>query len=284
MIHWLLERLVPDAGSGAYNDWQLVSTTTLSTTWIVVFALLVMGALVASAFGLARLGRRRRHILIGLRIIAALAVLALLAMPAIELRAVSKVRSRVALLVDASRSMDLATTDGTRAERVSKHLGDARSILDGLARDAVLETYLFGERLRGVDSLPSPIPAEDAKSDLARALGDVALQSSGRDLGAIILYSDGADTEGLTADRARELAKAAGVPIHVVGFDAATAAPDLAIRRVVGDDFAFLHNQVTLDVMLEQRGLELSSTVVTLKRDETVVATKEVSLDRKSVV
>ncbi len=279
MMRWILERLAPDAAPGAFNDWQLVSTTTLSSTWIVVFALLIAAAVVASAMGVWRLGPRRRHVLLGLRIIAALAVLALLVMPAIELRAVSKVRSRVALLVDGSRSMALATSEGTRAERVSKHLADASTIMAGLERDAVLESYVFGERLRGVESLPSPLPTEDGKTDLARALGDVALQSSGRDLGAVILYSDGADTQGLTVERAREIGQAMGVPIHVVGFDAASAAPDLAIRRVVGDDFAFLHNQVTLDVMLEERGLDLQSTVVTLKRDETVVASKEVTFD-----
>lgn len=279
MLRWILERLAPDATPGAFNDWQLVSTTTLSVAWIVVFAILVAVGLVASATGVWRLGPRRRHILIGLRVIAALAVLALLVMPAVELRAVSKVRSRVALLVDASRSMALATTDGTRAERVAKHLADAGRILADLERDTVLERYVFGERLRGVDQLSSPLPTEDGKTDLARALGDVSLQASGRDLGAVILYSDGADTQGLTVERAREIGGGLGVPVHVVGFDSASAAPDLAIRRVVGDDFAFLHNTVTLDVMLEQRGLDISGSVVTLKRDDTVVASKEISFD-----
>lgn len=279
MLRWILERLAPDAAPGAFNDWQLISTSTLSWAQLLFFGLLVVAALVASALGVWRLGARRRTVLIALRVVAGLAVLALLIMPAIELRAVSKVRSRVALLVDGSRSMSLATTEGTRAERVARHLAEASPTLSALATDAVLETYVFGERLRGVDSLPSPLPTEDTKSDLARALGDVALQSSGRDLGAVIVYSDGADTEGLTPERASELGRSLGVPIHVVGFDAASAAPDLAIRRVVGDDFAFLHNQVTLDVQLEQRGLDLPGTVVTLKRDDTVVASKEVSFD-----
>lgn len=281
MVRWILERLAPDAAPGAFNDWQLVSTTNLSSAWVVVFVVLVALALVASAFGVWRLGPRRRLLLIGLRVVAALAVIALLLMPAIELRAVSKVRSRVALLVDTSRSMGLATTDGTRAERVTKHLAEASAIFAGLERDAVLERYVFGERLRGVEALPSPLVPEDGKTDLARALGDVALQSSGRDLGAVIVYSDGADTQGLTAERAREIGRSLGVPVHVVGFDAKSAAPDLSIRRVVGDDFAFLHNQVTLDVMLEQRGLDLAGTTVTLKRDDTVVASKEVAFDRE---
>jgi len=287
MGRWILEHLAPDAAAGAFNDWQLVSTTTISAPWLVVCAVLVALALIASALGLRRLGPTRRHILLALRTIAALSVMALLLMPAIELRAVSKVRARVALMIDSSRSMGLATDEGARNERVAKHLADAAPILDGLSRDAVLERYVFGERLRGVESFASPLAIDEPKTDLARALGDVAFQSSGRDLGAIILYSDGADTQGLTVERAKEIGGSVGVPIHVVGFGASSAAPDLAIRRVIGDDFAFLHNDVTLDVELEQRGLALASVPVTLERDDTVVATKEATFDargRASVV
>ncbi|MCC7381034.1 MAG: hypothetical protein IT384_04350 [Deltaproteobacteria bacterium] len=277
---WFIELFAPGAG-GAFNDWRLIASTTLSVEWRVALAVLIGVAFVLSALGLSGVGRRRRRLLLVLRAVAAAAVLGLILMPAIELRAVSKVRSRIALLVDASRSMSLATPSGTRAERVAQHLSESQAELDRLAREAVLERALFGERLRLVDAFPAPLPTEERRTDLARALLDVSAQSSGRELGAVVLYSDGTDTEGLTVDRAREIGAALGAPIYAVGFSAESAAADLAIRRVSGDDFAFVHNTVSLDVDLEQRGLDLKGTAVTLKRDGNVVSSKEATFDAR---
>jgi uncharacterized membrane protein len=280
-MNWMIRLLAPDAAPEAYNDWRLVAMTTIDREWLIVFVSIAVIAFVASLFGLRRLGPSRRRLLMVLRAIAALAVIGMLLMPAIELRAVSKVRSRVALLLDGSRSMELATSQGTRGELVGKHLSDNRPVLDRLAHDAVLEPAIFGERLRPIEGIPSRPPTEDRRTDLARALGDIAFQSSGRDLGAVILYSDGTDTEGLTVERATEIGSQLKAPIYAVGFGAESAAADLAIRRVIGDDFAFVHNTVTLDVEIEERGLGLSSAAVTLKRDGNVIATKDVSFDAR---
>lgn len=276
----LLRLLSPDDAS--YNDWRLVALSTWPPEAWLVAGVFAVVAVALTWLGLVRLGARRRWALAGLRALAAAIVVALLLMPALELRAVSKVRARVALLVDGSRSMSLATPAGvTRREAVEQHLASEAPTFERLAETAVLEPAIFGEKLRTVEALPSPLPTDDRRSDLARALGDVAFQASGRELGAIILYSDGADTEGLTVERATELGKNAKVPIYAVGFASETAVADLAVRRVLGDDFAFLHNAVTLDVELEARGLDLSSTPVLLKKDGAVVASKEATFDAR---
>lgn len=273
LIRWL----APE--EGVYNDWRLISTTSVPELWIAVLAILLAVALVLSALGASRLSLKRRVVLLVLRAAAAAVVLGLILMPAIELRAVSKVRSRVALLLDASRSMDLATPAGTRSERVMQHLADNKEVLDRLSADAVIEPATFGERLHPLEVLPPSLPTTDGKTDIARALADIPFQASGRDLGAVLLYSDGADTEGLTVERAKEIGKNLKIPIYAVGFATESATADLAIRRVTGDDFAFLHNSVTLDVDLEARGLDLKATTVTLKRDGAIVASKEAELD-----
>jgi uncharacterized membrane protein len=274
----LVRIFAPDAGVGAYNDWRLVATTTLAPWILLMIGAALAAAVVLSARALGRLPFERRVLLLVLRSFAAIWVMILLLKPAIELRAVSRVRSRVALLVDASRSMGLATPDGTRAEVVQKHLADNADRLLELSQKAVIEPGTFGERLHAVEHLPDTLPTEEPRTDIARALNEISWQSSGRELGGVILYSDGADTEGLTVDSARALGQKLAAPIYAVGFSKDTMAPDLAIRRIVADDFAFVQNTVTLDVELEQHGLSLSSVPVTLKHDGTVIATKEAEL------
>lgn len=275
----LVQLLAPDAGAGAYNDWRLVATTTIAPAILAVLGIGLAVALAISVKSLSRLAPRRRVLLAVLRGLAAVWVMMLVLKPAVELRAVSRVRTRVALLVDSSRSMALATPDGARADVVQKHLKDNDQRLVELASRAVVEPALFGERAHPVDRLPDPLPVDDGKTDLARALLDVSFQSSGRELGAVVLYSDGADTQGLTPESARALGQKIGAPIYAVGFSQDAVAPDLAIRRVIADEFAFVHNTVTLDVELEQRGLDVTSTLVTLKQDGTIVGSKEAALE-----
>lgn len=275
----MIRIFAPDAGIGAYNDWRLVATTTLGTVVLSVIGVALLAAVVVGSRSLGRIERKRRALLIALRVLAALWVLALVLRPAIELRAVSRVKSRVALMVDASRSMGLATPGGTRSELVSKHLAVNADRYAELSQRAVIESAIFGDRVHSMDRLPDPLRADEPRTDIGRALSETSWQSSGRELGAVILYSDGADTEGLTPDTARAIAKKLGAPIYAIGLSRDSAAPDLAIRRIIADDFAFVHNTVTLDVEIEQRGLDLTVVPVTLKQDGTVVASKEAVLD-----
>ncbi len=274
-VGFIVRSLAPDAGQGAFNDWQLVATSTWSRPTLIFVGVLLLVLVVVSSLGLRRLFPRRRLVLIGLRLLVAAWVLVLLLKPAVELRAVSRVRTRVAVLVDISKSMSLATQGGTRAEVALKHIQDHAGRWNEVRRQAHVEFSMFGERSYHVEQLPDPLVVQEPKTDLARALNEVSWQSSGRELGAVVVYSDGADTEGLTAGMAKRKAAALGVPIYTIGFSRETSAPDLAVRRVVADEFAFVHNTVKLDAVLEQRGLSAPSVMVTLKRDGTVLQNKE---------
>jgi len=271
----LVRYLAPDASPNAYNDWQLSFASSLSTEIKIFLGGLLVIALIASWTGLKRLSGARRRPLIILRLLGAALILILLLMPAIELRAVSKVRSRVALLVDESRSMSLTTRDGSRIQAVNRHLETNRLAFSKLEKEAIVETSLFSDRLRPTDSIPKSLDPQGSETDLAQVLIDLKQQVSGRDLGAVILYSDGTDTRGLSIERAGVLAKELDVPIYTLGFSGASAASDLAISRIVGDDFAFVHNTVAIDVDLEEKGLKLSSVMVSLKKEQRIIATKE---------
>lgn len=275
----IVKLLAPDAGVGAYNDWTLVSGGTLAPSTLAIIGVLLAAAVLVGTLGMSRLPWRRRLPLVALRLLAAAWLVMLVAKPAIELRAVSRVRTRVALLADASRSMSIATPNGTRAEAVAEHLEQSAEKLRALSDRAVVEPMLFGERTHPVESFPDPIPSDEPHTDLLRAINEVSWQSSGRELGAVVLYSDGTDTEGLTMETAQRKAARMGAPIYAVGFSREASAPDLAIRRIIADDFAFVHNTVTLEAELEQRGLDVSEVSVTLKRDGTVLQTQQVHLE-----
>ncbi|MCX5731854.1 MAG: hypothetical protein NTY18_11015, partial [Deltaproteobacteria bacterium] len=87
----------------------------------------------------------RRAVLLSLRAIAAMAALFLLAEPALRVVQTARVRSRVAVRVDRSRSMNFPVEPGgeTRAQAAARFLGSSRAGLDALAADATVESWGF---------------------------------------------------------------------------------------------------------------------------------------------
>src|SRR5439155_1086227 len=175
------EDLIPDT---AYNAWRITSLSTLPG-WLLALAMIALAGGVWLSFRGFRSepAGYRRVALLSFRLTAALLVLILLLEPGIELRAESRVRARVALLFDTSRSMKF--------------------------------------------------PASPA---------------------------------GPT--RAEELRRWAAQP-----------GEDLAVERIAVDDFAFVRNQVTVDVVVTARGFGSTDVPIVLRREGQVVAQKTVHVD-----
>lgn len=277
MSRGLIEWLAPGAAE-LYNDWRfvLMNEWPLVWTWIAVAALVV--ALGASAWGLRRLPPRVRLTVGALRLVAAVLLALAFLQPGIELRAVSPIRGQVLVHFDASRSMGIATPDGLRSEVVLRHWRDHADVFEALESKATVEAYTFGEGSQPADPDLDTLPTDQSRTQLGRLLRELAWQTAGRDVSVVVLYSDGADTEGLDLEEARRLASQVDAPIHAIGFSSDDAAPDVAIRRVRTDDFAFVHNTVSVDVEVEARSLDLSRVPLTLKRDGAVLQTAEVKL------
>src|SRR5207253_2500072 len=193
---------IPDS---VYNAWRITSLSTLPS-WVLALAVTALAAAVWLSFRGFRTepAGRRRAALLAFRLMAALLVLVLLLEPGIELRAESRVRARVALLFDTSRSM-----------------------------------------------------------------------------AGLFVASDGADnaelSQGVSPAAAAELRRL-NAPVFVLPVGA-QALKDLAVEKIAVDDFAFVRNQVTVDVIVTARGFGSTEVPVVLRREGQVVAQKTIHID-----
>jgi uncharacterized membrane protein len=272
----------------AYNDWRLALLSPLPA-WGLGLAAAAAGAAVALAWrGLRGEARRgRRTTLLALRAASALLALFLLAEPGVQLLQTARLRNRLALLVDASRSMGFPVEpDGpTRAEAVAAFLSAHRPGLERLADRVDLEWYAFSGEVapldpsRGAEGLA---PRGD-RTDLLGALRSVASGAAGssRRLAGALVISDGADNAALAdgvGPDAREELRALGAPVNVVAVGR-DAPRDLAIERVAVDDFAFVRNTVTVEATFRARGFGREEVQVVLRREGTPVASARLRLE-----
>jgi uncharacterized membrane protein len=269
-----------------YNDWRL-SLGAASHLGRAAVALLVAAAALAvalSALSLADERRGRGLLLFGLRVAGVLACLITALEPTVELRQVTHVPNRVAVLVDASRSMEVRPPDGgpSRAERAAALIDAAAPQLAALQREGHdVDLFTFSDTLSPATRLSLHAPPSGDATRIGEALGELRARYAGRDLGAVLLISDGVDTgrigEGPLDAATRSTVEALSAPIHTVQLGEKSLR-DLSIATVLADELAFVRTPVTIEAVVRQNGLPDRQVEVTLERDGRPIATRGVIL------
>lgn len=235
------------------------------------------------------MGRGRRYTLVGLRgVILTLALLVVLE-PALELEQVSVVPNHVAVLVDVSESQSLET--GAGDTRYARALEAARGVETALAGEEhhIVHVLALSDVTDGlsIEELSERAPDAGATHLLEGIRGFVESHGA-RDLGGIVIVSDGIDNgelgarvrrgEGLDAE-SLALLESFDAPVHTVSTAHAGEVRDIAIRRVVHDDFAFVRNAVAIEAELNVLGYDEGVVNVTLRREGDLLQTRTVVLE-----
>jgi uncharacterized membrane protein len=276
---------------GDYNAGDVLWLGDWSPTWIALLAILGVLVIGISAYDLRTLAAHRRWTLVGLRgVVYAVAVMLLLE-PAIDLKNISKVKNDVAVLVDTSRSMTLKTgedADQTRYDRASAALEDMKSVLERTKDDHNFHFYAFGDGLSpsSRSALAGAKPTEDA-SDLTGALETVKQDLDVENLGGLVVLSDGIDTGaiGRRIQRGEDIDEGTlalidelDSPVNTLATASAEGLRDVAVARVLHDDFAFVHNKVSVDVDLQVVGMQATTFPLQLRREGKLLQTRQVSI------
>ena len=272
-------------GLASFQDWRVALGGHLQPTWI---ALLCAGAVLALAFSALALWRgprqEKRWLLLGLRALAIAACLMVALEPTLELRRITRVPNHVVIMADVSRSMTVSPPEGggSRQQRMSSLLEQAQPTFDSWRRAGHrLDTYAFGETLTPASlQTLGDVPTADA-TRLGEAFTELQGRYAGRDVGGVIVISDGVDTGRvgagpLDADTVAAV-KSLGVPIHTIWMGE-NSIKDLSVATVLADDFAFVRTPIALEAMVRHKGLAGRKVEVTLTRDGRLIDSRAVEL------
>lgn len=267
--------------------WQTqAGTFRSSVTWeatfpvavVVVIALAFVALLARQWLDLApRTSRRARWGLTALRFGAYALVLMLLLNPALLIQKVMMILPQLAVLVDTSGSMGLATDDGERSrlQGVVDYLYDEqRSALDKLAERYEIALYQFDDTVRLLprEDLPQVRPG-GRRTDLLGAVTQVLddnRSAPGR-LGGVMVLSDGAHHG---PDTGLGYLRRAGVPVVAVGVGDLDTYRDIRVVDVQAPSLTFLHYPADVTATIQVWGYAGETLAVILQRDGRVVATQ----------
>lgn len=264
---------------GDFGRWQIGA--------LVAAALLVC---VLTAIDLRDLGARRRWLLVSLRVLVLAIAVLLVLEPALELKHVSLVRNHVTVLVDVSETQGLRADGGqTRWQRTVEAVRALESTLDPADPEHVFEWVAFGAQSEASSAaaLSEAEPTAPATA-LLEAMRASVERHGARDIGGFVVVSDGIDNGELAGRTARgedldaetlRLLDEWGVPVHTVATARAGEIRDIAVSRVVHDDFAFVRNAVSVVAELRVLGVEGQPLTVTLRRNGAPLQTRQVVVE-----
>ncbi len=205
----------------------------------------------------------------------AVLLLLLLWQPALSLSTLAPQQNIVAVVLDGSRSMDLADDGSPRRERMLSLLRGG--LLASLERRFQVRLFQLDgglTRLASLDDLKPGAPATRIGAGLQRLLDESATLP----LGAVILLSDGADNTGGIGLPAITALRQHRVPIHTIGFGSTAIVHDVELSGLDLPPRMLAGSRVEAVAAIRQSGFSGQSARLTVRKDGAVLAQSNVVL------
>lgn len=221
--------------------------------------------------------RRRRWVLGGLRVATGVALWLVAVQPEWTGERIRREPGRLAVLVDGSRSMAVKAGRTSRADR-------ARTLLErwvGESEGRRTSFYVFGAEAHSAqaEALLEELPTDADATRIVPSVREVTSGDSRGDLGAVVVVSDGADTDGPPSPQGVP----EGVRVHAVAVGDDVALRDDAIVRVEADPIGFLRQPAEVRVVVRSSGGDADAIPVTLREGGEVIRETEARLDDDGV-
>src|SRR5215472_2424985 len=208
-------------------------------------------------------------------------LLLLLWQPALVVGELSSRQNIIAIVVDDSRSMGIADSDGKTREAAAIAALNG-GVVAGLKQRFQVRIYQLGGGLTQVSAPGEITPIENA-THISEGLEQLARETQDLPVGAILLLSDGSENSpGLggsevSTDALRAL-KERRLPIHIIGFGNPEHTHDVEIEDVSIASNAIVNSQVATTVTLTQRGYEGQEAMLSVRDGDKPVMEREITL------
>jgi len=251
-----------------------------TATYVAAVAVVVVGVVTLRTYQQVRANSRTidRTVLIGLRLAILSLLLLCLFRPVLVLSQVVPQQNFLGVLIDDSRSMQIADRDGaTRADFVSEQLGAESPLLAALAERFALRLFSFSsstERIADVANLDYG----GTQTHLGQALTRAHVELAGVPLSGLVVLSDGADNADEPLADALLPLQAAGVPVFSVGLGREEYSRDIQLSRVETPRSVLKGAALVVDVVVAQTGYRGQVVSLQVEDEGRIVADQDVTL------
>ena len=200
------------------------------------------------------------HLLLALRLALIALIVACLFRPVLMVSAAVAQQNFLAVLIDDSRSMQIADASTgsaqalTRGEFVRSQFTDtSQGLLKSLSDRFVVRTFRFSSAAARM-AKPEELTFAGGQTRLGAALEGVRQELAGLPLAGVVMVSDGADTTEDALSTALLSMKAAALPVFTVGIGEDRLSRDIQLDRVNTPRRALKGTSLLIDAVVRQTG------------------------------
>jgi uncharacterized membrane protein len=260
------------------GEFRLVPSTG-SYVAAVLIAVAVAGTILTYRAARAR-GAATRHklVLTTLRVATLALMLFCLFRPVLVVRAAVSQQNFIGVLVDDSRSMQIADEGGkTRGSVAGQQFAPDSPLMKSLAEKFVVRTFRFSSTARRFSN-PQELTFGGSQTKLGTALDAARQELAGLPLAGLVMVSDGADTTDASLSDALLALKAASVPVFTVGVGEESLQKDIQIGRISVPRSALKGTSILVDAVVTHRGFPGETVMLDVEDEGRIVGSQEVRL------
>jgi hypothetical protein len=248
-------------------------------SYVAAAAVAVAAVLTVLAYRTGKGRARDRVALAGIRMAILAIILVCMFRPLLVVKAAVAQQNFIGVLLDDSRSMQIADVNGQpRSAFVKNEFGAVdRGLLKALSERFTVRTFRFSTAPSRTTQ-ESDLTFGGSQSRLGAALSGVRQELAGLPVAGLVMVSDGADTADAALGDAILGLKAERLPVFTVGVGNETLSKDIQVGRVVTPKTALKGTTLMVDVVLSQSGFDGQTVTLDVEDEGTLVSTQQVAL------
>ena len=252
-----------------------------AVTYLAAAAVVAAGVVTVRTYQQVRANSRSldRRVLIGIRLTILAILLLCLFRPVLVLSRVVPQQNFLGILIDDSRSMQIADLDGqTRADFVTQQFGSEEGpLLRALADRFALRFFSFSSTTDRIQTV-GDLAFDGTQTHIGQALTRAHEELGGVPLSGLVVLSDGADNADDPLGDAVLPLQAAGVPVFTVGLGRETYSRDIQLSRVETPRSVLKGAALVVDVVVAQTGYQGRTVSLQVEDEGRIVADQDVTL------
>ena len=252
-----------------------------AATFVAAAAVVVVGVVTLRTYQRVRANSRPvdRAVLTGIRFAILALLLLCLFRPVLVLSRVVAQQNFLGILLDDSRSMQIADLDGqARADFVTQQFGGEESpLLTALADRFALRLFRFSSTTDRIETV-GDLAFDSTQTHLGQALTRAHEELGGVPLSGLVVVTDGADNADDPLGDALLPLQAAGVPVFTVGLGREEYSRDIQLSRVETPRSVLKGAALVVDVVVAQTGYQGQTVSLQVEDEGRIVADQDVTL------
>ncbi|MEN8956447.1 MAG: hypothetical protein ABF258_00365, partial [Flavobacteriales bacterium] len=180
----------------------------------------------------------------------------------------------IVVLIQDNSSSILSRTDS--AQFISEYSQRTNSLSRDLSSEFEVVSYSFGKELNEDKSLDF----QATSTNISRVFEEIQERYYNRNLGAVILASDGIYNQG--KNPIYEARKLKNIPVHTILLGDSTPQKDLWIQDVFYNNLAYQGNSFLVEVILNSNEIDRQQTTLSLVRKGAVLSAKSIEVSSQN--